>query len=139
METPADDTIVVQRIEDTATFQTLRQEWNELLQASASNCVFLTWEWLFAWWRNLSEGRRLSLITVRRGGRLIAIAPLAVRPRSLSRLLPWPSREFLGTGLAGSDYLDVIVRRGHEREGLAAVADALAAAGAVLELSHVPA
>src|SRR5207247_37011 len=75
----------------------------------------------------------------RRGGRLIAIAPLAVRPRSLSRLLPWPSLEFLGTGLAGSDYLDVIVRRGHEREGLAAVADALAAAGAVLELSHVPA
>ena len=139
VETPADDTIVVQRIEDTATFQTLRQEWNELLQASASNCVFLTWEWLFAWWRNLSEGRRLSLITVRRGGRLIAIAPLAVRPRSLSRLLPWPSLEFLGTGLAGSDYLDVIVRRGHEREGLAAVADALAAAGAVLELSHVPA
>jgi len=139
VETPVDDTIVVQRIEDTATFETLRQEWNELLQASASNCVFLTWEWLFAWWRNLSEGRRLSLITVRRAGRLIAVAPLAVRPRSLSRLLPWSSLEFLGTGLAGSDYLDVIVRRGDEGEGLAAVADALAAAGAVLELSHVPA
>jgi len=137
VETPA-DALVVQRIEDTATFETLRQEWSELLQASAANCVFLTWEWLFAWWRNLSEGRRLSLVTVRRGGRLIAVAPLAVRPRSLSRLLPWPSLEFLGTDIAGSDYLDVIVRRGHESEGLAAVADALAATGVVLELSHVP-
>jgi len=136
---PADDALAVQLIEDTATFETLRPEWNELLQASASNCVFLTWEWLFAWWRNLSEGRRLSLVTVRRSGQLIAVAPLAVRPRSLSRLLPWPSLEFLGTGIAGSDYLDVIIRRGHEREGLAAVADALTAAGVVLELSHVPA
>ena len=136
---PADDALVVELIEDTATFEALRQEWNELLQASASNCVFLTWEWLFAWWRNLSEGRRLSLVIVRRSGQLIAVAPLAVRPRSLSRLLPWPSLEFLGTGIAGSDYLDVIIRRGHEREGLAAVADALTAAGVVLELSHVPA
>ena len=39
LATPADDTLVVQRIEDTATFEALRPEWNELLQASAANCV----------------------------------------------------------------------------------------------------
>ena len=38
----------------------------------ASDCgVFLTWEWLFTWWKHLSEDRRLSILTVRRGGELV--------------------------------------------------------------------
>src|SRR5207302_922516 len=90
------------------------------------------------WWRHLAGARRLSLLTVRRQGRLIALAPLAVRPRSLRRLLPWPGLELLGTGIAGSDYLDLIVRRGHEREALAALADALVADNLVLELTQLP-
>src|SRR2546427_4482076 len=47
-------------------FEKLREEWNELLQASASNCLFLTWEWLYTWWKHLSEDRRLFIITVDR-------------------------------------------------------------------------
>jgi len=133
-----DDRLVVERIGETAAFAGMREEWNELLEASTSNCLFLTWEWLFTWWHHLSSTRTLSLITVRRAGRLIAILPVAVRPPSAGRLVPWPTLEFLGTGVAGSDYLDLIVRRGHEREALVAVADAVATERRVTLLTHVP-
>jgi hypothetical protein len=65
---------------------------------------------------------------------LIAIAPLMVvaGPLGMFRRL-----EFLGTGDAGSDYLDVIVRCGHEREGLQALAATIRQEKAVLRLSHV--
>ena len=137
--TGRDDRLVVERISDTATFAGMREEWNELLEGSAASCLFLTWEWLFTWWHHLSAGRTLSIITVRRAGRLIALLPAAVNPPSARRLVPWPTLEFLGTGVAGSDYLDVIVRRGHEREALSAMAEAIEADPRVVELTHVPA
>jgi len=131
-------TTVLERVSSITAFEGLREEWTELLRDSPADCLFLTWEWCFAWWRHLAGARRLSLLTVHRQGRLIALAPLAVRPRSLRRLLPWPGLELLGTGIAGSDYLDLIVRRGHEREALAALADALVADNLVLELTQLP-
>ena len=62
--------MVVEKIEDPAAFAGLREEWSDLLEASASNCLFLTWEWLYTWWEHLGGGRRLCLLTVRRGGQL---------------------------------------------------------------------
>jgi hypothetical protein len=49
---------------------------------------------------------------------LIAIAPLARTAPRLASILPVPSVQFLGTGTVGSDYLDIIVRRGSEDEAL---------------------
>ena len=129
-------TVQVDRIEDEAALTRLRPEWTELLRASAANTPFLTWEWLHAWWRHLHAGSNLRLLCVRAGGRLIAAAPLTARrgpPVWLPRL------EFLGTGDAGSDYLDLVVRRGSEAEALDAIAAALAAEPLALRLEHVPA
>lgn len=129
--------VTVGRIEDPAAFETLREEWDELLSASASNCLFLTWEWLYTWWKHLSNGRRLHLITVRCGEELAAIAPLAVRPQKLRLLFPFRSLEFLGTGSVGSDYLDIIVRRGKEAAAVRAVADHLVVGNLMLELASI--
>jgi CelD/BcsL family acetyltransferase involved in cellulose biosynthesis len=126
---------MVNIIEDVERFTALTPEWNELLRASSADCPFLTAEWLQAWWVQVAGARQLHIITVRdEDQRLIAIAPLMVvdGPLGLFRRL-----EFLGTGHAGSDYLDVIVRRGHEREGLRALVAAIREEKAVLCLSHV--
>ena len=105
----------VEIIEDPERFAALMPLWNELLRASAADCPFLTAEWLHAWWTHVGRSRRLQVFAVRDGDRLIAIAPLRVVRGGLGLL----SRlEFLGTGCAGSDYLDLIVRDGHEREAL---------------------
>ena len=127
----------VETVTTLARFEELREEWGELLGASASDGLFLTWEWLHTWWKHLAGGRSLSILAVRSGGELIAIAPLALRPRRLSRLVPFRAVEFLGTGSVGSNYLDLIVRRGREREALEALARRLARARLGVELVQV--
>ena len=130
-------TTTVQRIEDPRVFSGLRSEWNELLAHSRADCLFLTWEWLYTWWKHLAGPRALSILTVRRGGELVAIAPLARKAFALEPLLPFGSLEFLGSGSVGSDYLDVIVRRDREREAVDALADYLASSRMMLELTHL--
>ena len=100
-------------------FTALRSEWNELLRAARPT-------------RRSSRGSGCTP-----GGRIsagrrsfgIARGPRRRRARSRSRrsaLITTGSRmlsrlELLGTGDAGSDYLDVIVRRGYEAEALRAI------------------
>lgn len=129
--------IVIEKVEELERFEAIRDEWNELLEDSASNGLFLTWEWLHTWWKHLAEDRRLNIITVRLDGRLIAIAPLAYRSSRWRRLLPFPALEFLGTSYVGSDYLDVLIRRGHERQALSALAESLVGSPLMLEFSQV--
>jgi CelD/BcsL family acetyltransferase involved in cellulose biosynthesis len=127
--------VIVDIIEDVERFTALTAEWNELLGASTSDCPFLTAEWLQAWWAHVAGDRTLHIVTVRAEDlRLIAVAPLMVVERSLGM---FRRLEFLGTGYAGSDYLDVIVRRGHEREGLQALVATIRQEKAVLCLNHV--
>jgi hypothetical protein len=50
----------------------------------------------------------------------------------------FPRLEFLGTGYAGSDYLDLMIRRGYEREVLSAFANAIGQQGFTTRFDHVP-
>src|SRR6185295_513676 len=84
----ADAPLTVERASDVAAFRALEQEWDELLEASDSRCVFLTWAWLFTWWNHLAEDRLLHILIVRRGKKLIALAPFCLRPSSLARARP---------------------------------------------------
>jgi CelD/BcsL family acetyltransferase involved in cellulose biosynthesis len=127
----------IERIEDADRFAGMRTEWNALLADSDSDCFFLTWEWLYTWWQHLAGRRRLFLVAVRHGEELVAIAPLALAPPELGRLFPFRSFQLLGTGLVGSDYLDVIVRRGWQDEAVAALAEYLRSERAMLELRQL--
>ncbi len=113
-------------IQGISAFERLRCEWTALLDSRPSSNIFLTWEWLFTWWRHLAEGRRLSILVIREGGELIAIAPLCIAAPAFFRARPFPSIQFLGTGSAGSDYLDLIVRPGREQAAEEVLADHLA-------------
>jgi len=131
------DVTTVERVEDIEAFRGLRKTWNDLLADSGAARPFLTWEWLFTWWKHLADGRRLRLLLVRRRGELIAIAPLCSRRRGLSGLLALPSLEFLGAGDVGSDYLDLIVRRGREEIAVRAIAEELEGEDVVLEFRRL--
>lgn len=129
----------VQCIEDAPRLDALRPEWTALLEESEANCLFLTWEWLATWWKHLAQGRRLHLLSVRRGGELVGLVPLALRPAQPGRLLPFRAMEFMGMGPIGSDYLDVIVRPRDEDAVLQALADYLQQNRYVLEFQRVDA
>ena len=115
----------VERIGDGSTFASLQPEWSQLLRSGASQCLFLTWEWLYTWWKHLAADRQLAILAVRCAGELTALAPFCIRPPSLSRRCPFPVLEFLGSGSVGSDYLDFIVHKDCEPEALKALASHL--------------
>lgn len=122
---------VIEVIDDERGFAALCPEWTQLLTSSRADCLFLTWEWLHTWWSHLGEGRSLFIVTVRHGGKLIALAPLTI-----SRV--WPRTcEFLGIGSVGSDYLDVIVDSGYEGTAVDVLGEFLVDCGFSLRLPSV--
>src|SRR5438093_11904267 len=109
--------MIVERIQSAEEVFQLRDEWNALLKASRSHCLFLTHEWLSTWWKHLREGRHISIFAARENGRLIGLVPLAVRPPQYARMMP-RILAFIASGIIGSDYLDAIIERGRENQVL---------------------
>ena len=114
----------VERISDPVRFAALRPEWDELLDASAA-AIFTAWEWLYPWFHRLGRNRELQILTVRNdGGDLVGIMPLSLeRRRALGRSVRRLS--FLGDARVGSEYLDLIARRGLETAVAAEISAAL--------------
>jgi len=92
-------------------------EWRALNDRALAGNMFLGPEWLEPWWAHFGEGRELSTICVREGGRLIGMMPLFLE---LVRLGGVAVRRaaFIGDGDTGCDYLDVLADPGREREVL---------------------
>jgi CelD/BcsL family acetyltransferase involved in cellulose biosynthesis len=127
---------MIEKIYTTDGFKKLKDTWEELLEASTSNCFFLTWEWLFTWWRHLSGGRKLFILCVRSEKQTIGIAPFVIRDARFG-ILSLRTVEFLGSGSVGSDYLDVIARRGSEEEVVDRLAKYLVENKVMLELAQL--
>lgn len=110
--------IDIEIIRDRGGFEMLSETWNDLLQSSSSNVVFLTHEWLSVWIRNYSDAvGGLRIIVARRGSEIVGIAPLMVTRREGFRRLG-------SIGVESLDYEDIIVRQG---------ADSSAVVGAVVD------
>ena len=132
--------LLITIIENAGRLPHLVEEWTELLENSEQECLFLTPEWLTTWWRCFERDEwTLRLMTVRRQRQLLAIAPFFSRPRTFGGVMRHQSTEFLGTGVIGSDYLDLIVRRGEEGMVRVGLAEYLNRAKPALLLSHLPA
>lgn len=134
----------VETYQDNGGIEALRAEWNPLLERSATNTLFLTWEWQKAWWDTFGAGKSLYVVAVRdESGLLAGIVPLfhrewmvdpaALLPAiSVERPVPATSGEpqqvlhFIG-GTEVSDYLDIIAPAEHNAEVCAALLDTLEA------------
>jgi CelD/BcsL family acetyltransferase involved in cellulose biosynthesis len=111
-------------VADLAALARMRPEWDELLDASNAG-PFNAWEWLYPWCRRIAPDRRPLVFTARdRQGTLVGLMPLGFELRRvLGRLVG--RLAFLGETHVGSDYLDVVARRGHEEAVTRAFASAL--------------
>src|SRR3954470_22250654 len=83
----------IRTIEDSSAFNQMEQEWNSLLESSAADNLFLSWDWMNLWWRHLGKDRQLHVVEIRSNGTLVALLPLCIVSERL---------EFLGTGSVGS-------------------------------------
>jgi len=110
-------------------FDNLRMEWDQLLDASCQRVYFLRWHWNQLWWQTFRPPHsHLFIITCRNADdQLVGLAPLYWRQRANAGIHHIREILFLGTGIftQTSEYLDLIARRGYEREVAEAVAEAL--------------
>ncbi|WNG37779.1 GNAT family N-acetyltransferase [Archangium violaceum] len=102
----------------------LRSTWSALLDESQAG-PFNAWEWLYPWCRRIGADRKPFVLQAKdRSGALVGLMPLGfdyqwVLGRPIRRLA------FLGETHVGSDYLDVVARRGREEEVARTFAGAL--------------
>src|ERR1051325_7190990 len=113
----------VEKVTEVQAFQALKDEWNTLLENSASNTLTLTHEWLSTWWEIFGEGRELCILVARDDGKLVGMAPMLKRTVQHYGVLPFHRIEFLASGEEEADeicseYLDFILLRGREGEVL---------------------
>ncbi len=66
----------IKELNDYGQFAELRKQWNDVLSKSDDNNVFLTWEWLSTWWRHFGKNRKLAILLVEDGEKIVAAAPL---------------------------------------------------------------
>lgn len=97
-------------------FASLGPDWNAFLQQTRSDSVFLTWEYLSAWWEVYGKDFELRIITARdSAGALLGIAPLMV-----GRGHAFPRRHFrhltmlAGLGDSLAEYQDFLILPGWE-------------------------
>ena len=121
--------------------ESLRAEWNNVLRDSASKTIFLTWEWVSAWWSTYGNAGDLRIfLAFDESDALRGIAPLRQQMvrnygRSLSTL------SFIGDGSNDSDYLDFVITRGYEKPVMEAFRshwDSESQTGALLLLNEIP-
>jgi len=103
-------------ISDIIYLEQIQESWDHLLEKSASNSFFLTWDWIYAWAKcYLKESRKLFVIVVYDKNEIIGIAPWYVEyVPSLNTTRK--QINFMGTPESGSDYLDVFMKKGKEKE-----------------------
>jgi len=66
----------IEEVNDVEKFHSLKKAWNSLLEKSRDNNVFLTWEWLFTWWKHYGNNKTLKIIIIKESDKIISIAPL---------------------------------------------------------------
>ena len=106
----------VEWIRDKDRWKHLESEWNELLQDSAADAVFLSWDWLDTWLEVYGDGGEWVILTARgQDGQLMGVAPMML-DRGRGKVGRWISRLILVGQKAdtASEYLDWILRRGRE-------------------------
>jgi CelD/BcsL family acetyltransferase involved in cellulose biosynthesis len=108
-------------ITNTVDFDSVAMEWDQL-HAESRASVFQSHSWSRAWWRHFGEAvrtRELHLVVVRKRGVLIALAPFYIESRKFSGMTRTRELRFIGEGI--SDYGDIVLKPGHEQDGLQAV------------------
>lgn len=115
-EKPPPPLLHVERIRDLEGWRQLESEWNALLQDSAADAIFLTWEWLDTWLKVYGDGGEWVILTARnQEGRLLGVAPM-MQDRGSGTVGRWLRRLLLMGQKAdtASEYLDWILRTGFE-------------------------
>jgi len=97
---------VISNVED---LETIKHEWSELLDHAIHDSFFLTYEWIYCWWRAYSKPTdRMLIVLIRDASKVVAIAPLM---KSYEKRYGFRLNVLRFIGEPQSDRSDVIIRK----------------------------
>jgi CelD/BcsL family acetyltransferase involved in cellulose biosynthesis len=76
----------VERISRVEGLKDIETQWDEVLQASKSNTLFLSYGWIYNWWKSFSKDKELLILVVKESDEIIGIAPLMIEKYKVGRL-----------------------------------------------------
>lgn len=102
---------------DIEKFKSSRGTWNKLLESSASDHLFMSWEWQHTWWETFSTPHTMQLkllAATNREGKLVGLAPLYLSKATSKRFITTRRLQFIGNCWRGkttmrTELLDFIV------------------------------
>lgn len=107
----------IEIISELSEIESIRLEWDELLSKSDSQTIFLTWDWVYCWWKAYSgQEDTLFIMKFYLGDELVAIAPLYCETRKCLGLFNTRVLRFIGDGSGDSEYLDLVIKNGEEKK-----------------------
>ena len=101
-------------IDNEPKLEAMRDDWNRLLGQSSSETIFLTWEWIKAWWKSYGAERGLWILKIERDEELVGLAPFYRQDCRGFGIFSYHGLYLIGDGSSDSDYLDLISKRGEE-------------------------
>lgn len=66
----------IMEIKNVDEFKSLRTIWNDLLVKSGDRNIFLTWDWLFTWWKYFGNNKKLNILLIEDQNDIVGIIPL---------------------------------------------------------------
>ena len=109
------ENIFIDKIPDSQ-FVNMKEEWNALLEQSATNELFLVWEWMYSWWDVFKNGG--SELYLLRGksstGETIGIAPFYLQQQRLFGNFKIKIIRFCSSVETYPDHLDIIAMKEYE-------------------------
>ena len=97
----------------------LQEQWEALQDRSSADGIYLSWEWVNAWWEYFGHEHELWLLQAHTpDGKLVGIAPLTLTSfapvaKRLS-MIKWRQLQLAGAGM-GLEHLDLIIEHGFEK------------------------
>jgi peptidoglycan/xylan/chitin deacetylase (PgdA/CDA1 family)/CelD/BcsL family acetyltransferase involved in cellulose biosynthesis len=134
--------MTIVEIRDQSGMAQLRPAWDALLRESSANTIFLTPEWVSAWWSAYGTPGELRVLAGYEDGVLRGIAPLRVKNvRRYGQTVQ--ALQLIGDAPidCDSDYLDFIIAPGYEKRVLGSIRRHVAreqSRGTVLLLNEIP-
>lgn len=135
--------IEISRINTKEQWRQLEPAWNTLVQNASGPGIFLTYEWLSAWAECfVSANQKPWILAFHENENLVGFAPFVIK-REKKGPLRFREISFMGVPQAGSDYLNVIIKKGREKPVAEALYHYLQNRGAsdwdVISLTDIPA
>ena len=102
----------VTEINDVDHFLEMKKTWNEVLDKSNDNNVYLTWEYLSTYWKHFGKNRKLRILCLEDGTHIIGMAPLRQQRLKLAGPVGYELIEplaYRGLMPEGADYTGIIL------------------------------